>query len=68
VLVTAVEEAPTKGAIPRPPLEPIDIIWPALGNWFWFILSSRTISAPFVEVIPLKTKLVTPTVLFSIKS
>ena len=30
--VNAVTDAPTKGAIPSPPLEPIEIICPALGN------------------------------------
>ena len=54
-LVTAVTDAPTRGAIPKPPLDPIDIICPALGNWFWFIVSLRIIRLPLVEVIPLNT-------------
>ena len=58
---TAVTDAPAKGAIPNPPLNPIDIICPDLGNWFWFISDSLIIWVPLAEVIPLNTKLVTPT-------
>ena len=59
-LVTAVTAAPAKGAKPNPPVYPIEIIWPALGNWFWLISDSLIIWVPSAEEIPVNTKLVIP--------
>ena len=60
VPITAVTAAPAKGANPNPPVYPIDIICPDLGNWFWFTSDKLTIWVPSADEIPLNTKLVIP--------
>ena len=60
-LITAVTAAPARGANPNPPVYPIDIICPDLGNWFWLTSKSLTIWVPSDDDIPLNTKLVIPT-------
>ena len=50
--------APTKGATPRPPVDPSDTMTPPLGSWFWFTSVSLVIKLPLDEVIPVNTTLV----------
>ena len=55
--------APTKGAYPRPGVDPRETIRPPLGSWFWLISNSDWINCPFSELIPVNTTLDTPTTL-----
>ena len=56
----AVTEAPTRGAYPKPPLDPTDTIKPPLGSWFKLTSTSDTTIDPLVDVIPEKTTLDIP--------
>ena len=58
--LTTVTAAPTKGAIPKPPVEPKETVIPPLGSWFKFASVVLTILVPSVDVIPVKTISVAP--------
>ena len=52
----AVTAAPTKGATPRPPVDPRETIFPPLGNWFWFTSPCTIIWFPVnADEIPVNT-------------
>ena len=57
----AVTDAPTRGAYPRPGVDPRETIIPPLGNWLIFTSSLEIKTDPFEEVIPVKTILLIPT-------
>ena len=64
----AVTAAPTRGATPRPPVDPKETIMPPLGSWFKFTSDSLTILLPFVDVIPVNVIVVIPAVVSPVKS
>ena len=64
----AVTAAPTRGATPRPPVDPNDTIIPPLGSWFKLTSVSLTILCPFVDVIPVNVIVVIPAVVSPVKS
>ena len=58
--LTAVTAAPTKGANPKPLVDPSDTITPPLGNWFLLMSSSDNIMSLLLSVIPVNVTLVIP--------
>ena len=52
--------APTRGANPKPFVEPNDTITPPLGSWFLFTSSFEIIKLLLPSVIPVKVTLVIP--------
>ena len=53
--LTTVTAAPTRGAIPWPPVDPSETTTPPLGSWFKFTSDWLTILLPFADVIPVNT-------------
>lgn len=52
--IVALTLAPTRGAYPRPGVDPNETIIPPLGSWFAFTSVGETTTDPLVEVIPEK--------------
>ena len=49
---SALTFAPTRGAYPRPGVDPKETISPPLGIWFWLISNLDSIGVPSTELIP----------------